>query len=338
MESDKSGFIGLDSEATNLVVTFVFLGSKIPKYLRLNILRFAELWPSLRVLLVVDRPNSVPRQLLAKVEVVEYKRSSETAQALSNLTLNPNFRSGFWIKTLERLMALEVGHARYPKHRLLHIEGDVLLFPGFPFRELEKHGELSWLRLTEDEDIAALVTSKSAVETSWLVNKIIQVALEDKETSDMRALRRVAKDFPERISYLPSSPEDPLAGSMGVFDALPLGLWLFGVDPKNLAGRRANHHRDESHLQSFSGWDVQISASGGFELSDGHRNLRVNSLHLHSKSLRVLRTRSLGEFPEIQGAERISWSPIAFASWCRELFREIFSTAGIKALLRRLAQ
>ena len=321
-----------------IVVAFVFLGKKIPTYLRLNILRFVRQWPSMKVLLIVDSPNSVPRQLLPKVEVVKYERSEQTAVALGDLTLNAKFRSGFWIKTLERLLALEVGHAMHPNGALLHIEGDVMLFPGFPFEAMLSRRGLSWLRLTEDEDIAALVLSESPADTSWLVREVTRVAIEDRGTSDMRALRKVAADNPRRVSYLPSSPFDQRAEDIGVFDALPLGLWLFGVDPKNLAGKRQNRHSDSHHLQNFENWIPSCSQSGIIEISDGDRKVRVNSLHLHSKSLRVLRTKDFGQLPEIQGKFTKSWSPTAFASWLTEQLREIFSTEGLRAIRRKLVR
>lgn len=321
-----------------MVVAFVFLGKKIPTYLRLNILRFVRQWPSMKVLLIVDSPHSVPRQLLPKVEVVKYKRSPQTADVLADLTLNAKFRSGFWIKTLERLLALQVGHATYPNWPLLHVEGDVMVFPGFPFEALSNLRGLSWLRLTEDEDIASLILSESASETSWLVSEVTRVAIEDRGTSDMRALRKVAADNPRRVSYLPSSPLDPRAEALGVFDALPLGLWLFGVDPKNLAGKRQNRHSDAHHLHSFENWIPSCSQSGVFEVSDGVRKIRVNSLHLHSKSLRVLRTKDFGQLPEIQGKFTKSWSPAAFASWITEQLREIFSTQGLRAIRRKLVR
>lgn len=332
-------YIDLESQrdrAAGLVVAFVFLGGKIPTYLRLNVLRFVNQWPALQVLLIVDSPQSVPKQLLHKVEVVKYERSVETADALADLTLNAKFRSGFWIKTLERLLALEAGHARYPERPLLHLEGDVMVFPGFPFEALTLHGGLSWLRLTKDEDSAALLFSKSANKTSWLVREITRVAVEDRGTSDMRALRKIAMDNPGSVSYLPSSPLDPRADVLGVFDAAPLGQWLFGIDPKNIAGKRQNQYSSPHHLQSFEEWGTSCSPSGIMEISSGPRKVRVNSLHLHSKSLRVLRTKDFDRLPEIQGKLTKSWSPTAFASWATEQLREIFSSEGLKALQRKL--
>ena len=335
-ESEQQDLGSQRDRPAELVIAFVFLGPKIPTYLRLNVLRFVKQWPSLKVLLIVDAPHSIPEQLRQKVEVVKYERGAQTADALADLTLNAKFRSGFWIKTLERLLALEAGHARYPDKALLHIEGDVVIFPGFPFEALSRYGGLSWLRLTEDEDIAALVFSESANDTSWLVSEITRVAIEDRGTSDMRALRKVAMDNPSRVTYLPSSPLDPRAEAMGVFDALPLGLWLFGIDPKNLAGKRQNRHSDSHHLQNFEAWVPSYWQSGIMEISSGDRKVRVNSIHLHSKSLKVLRTADFSELPELQGKFTKSWSPTAFASWMIEQLREIFSVEGLRAIRRRI--
>ena len=127
MESEQQDLGPQRDRPAELVIAFVFLGAKIPTYLRLNVLRFVKQWPSLKVLLIVDSPHSIPEQLRQKVEVVKYERGAQTADALADLTLNAKFRSGFWIKTLERLLALEAGHARYPDKALLHIEGDVVI-------------------------------------------------------------------------------------------------------------------------------------------------------------------------------------------------------------------
>jgi len=336
MESEDPHLGNQHTESAEPIAAFVFLGRRLPKYLTLNIRKFIQNWPNVKVLLIVDNPKSVPRAISSRIEVIRYSRSPETSAALTGLKLNPRFRSGFWIKTLERLIALEAGHSEYPSRRLLHIEGDVVILPGFPWDSLSEFGDLSWLRLTEDEDIAALVLTRNAAETSWLVRNIISVAQKDNSTSDMRALKAVAKSNPEKVTYLPSSPSDSLSESIGVFDALPLGLWLFGVDPKNLAGKIRNHHTDPRHLQSFLGWRVQGTDNGGLEVSNGSKNIRVNSLHLHSKSLRVLRAKNIAGLAEVGGREKSSWSTVAFGYWLLEQAREVFSPHGLRAIRRRL--
>lgn len=321
-------------------LVFVHLGKSNPKHLWANLERHTRLFPHIPVTLVVSE-NFKRHQLVPKaVEIVYYSRPEETKALLYNLDLPESFRGGFWHFTFERLLALELVHTRDPETPILHVESDVLLLPNFPWSDLNHRNRLMWGKIDMKEDIAALVLSPNLNLTRRLTSELRQVLRRDPSTSDMRALREVAKVLDStEFEYLPFDiGHAPIAG--GFFDVGPIGMYLAGLDPRNSWGRKRFHVSLEHHIVKPQ--DMRFQMEGGnMKASDDRTELFVYSLHIHSKDQRVFGLRSsktLRSLIELQkyNPGKTDFVLSGFLTGFVQFFSEILSKQGILALSKKL--
>ena len=320
-------------------VVFVHLGKRQPRHLWANLSRQNAIFPNVPVSLVLS-----DRRHLTKVpqgiEVLFYERTAETEKTFRTLATNPDFRQGFWLLTLERLLALEVAHNAHPEASLLHIESDVILMPYFPWDYFLHVDRLMWGQASASEDIAALIFSPSLRHTKALAEFTRKHAGTDPYTNDMKTLRAFYDRNQQLVSRLPIAIEDATDQS-GVFDVLAIGMWLGGMDPSNARGIRTYHISMPHHTvqaanyqYSFSGGELSVTSKDG--------TARVNSLHIHSKDLHLFgknwqrRLDDLVRLARHKPQPVIRFSILGFLGWAREFLREIFSRKFAVAVFKKL--
>ena len=125
-------------------IVFVKLGDKPTPYLWLNLQKILRENKLLPVVLIVDKLEDVPNEILQQVEVFFYKSTPKTDSILDNLTHDIKFRNGFWRYSLERLFSLLEYHSENPNEQLLHIESDVLILKNFPWDTISRGTKLKW--------------------------------------------------------------------------------------------------------------------------------------------------------------------------------------------------
>lgn len=328
-------FIGLDGvdsssysprKAIKLTfpIVFVHLGTPPPKVLLRNLEIIHLDFPGSDLHVVTDRDWG--KKFPSWVSSFQIPQDGH-ARRIVGTPHSTTFRRGYWLFVSQRLGALADWHDEHPSMPLLHIEGDIMLLPNFPFEKFETLEKLSWLRFSEDADMPGLLYSPSSTETAWLADRVTFFANGTPSKTDMQSLRKVALEDPSRISYLPGfrqlcqdkfadelSMEQSLDEFGGIFDAAPIGQYLAGIDPRNSWGLRRLGHRSASAIRYEA---VQFtSVSGTIYASLGHTNQKIQifNLHLHSKDLSLFSFKSRRDNLEklikaaSQGRSLFSWS------------------------------
>jgi hypothetical protein len=295
-----------------LKLVLVHLGKAPAEHLWLNIESLLKRFPSLEIVFISDRAHS-QCPIDSRVEFYRYSPSESTKMILANLIHDSNFRGGFWQFTLERFFALRDYHRLNPDIGIFHIESDILLLPGFPMEEVSGVTCLTWLRVDDHRDIASLFFSPSPTETVWLAEKILDLISKRVDLTDMTALNLVRTHNSERIKIFPSyslllSSElvgiELIANSLahdlsqgfnefrGIFDPAAYGMWLTGSDPRNYYGKQIMFDTKEllkggTYIDP-SNFQYSFSDQGELFCKFGKNQVRIWSLHIHSKDLQLL--------------------------------------------------
>lgn len=277
---------------TTLEILFIHLGTKPPPILYKNLEWLRANHPQVKLHLATDVELDPKLQL----DGVEHFVFPQNAGFYSLVTSphSTNFRKGYWLHTIRRLLAIEEWHRTRPDVAVLHIESDMLLLSNFPFQAFERLKSLAWPRVSEVRDMPGLLFSPSHTHSQWLAKAIWREVKGRSDTTDMLALRRIALENPTKHCYLPVSfyelGNDKCTGNgqpdfKGIFDGLTLGMWLTGEDPRNNWGFVKYRH-NESHVPDVS--KLQLMMSNGNILvrdKDTGLNLHLYNIHVHSKRL-----------------------------------------------------
>jgi hypothetical protein len=298
-------------ETGQMRLVLVHLGGAQAEHLWLNIKSILKRFPKIEIAFVSDRHHpQLPTD--SGVTFFQYQRTEVAAKIITSLSHDSKFRSGFWHYTLERFLALEQYHQTCPDTKILHIESDILLLPNFPLEAFSKILKLAWLRVDENRDVAAVLYLPNLKETMWLVSEILKEISKNSLTTDMTSLNQIRKNNINRIQVLPSyssqlgmdlireSPEqEELSAELsqdffkfgGIFDPAAFGMWLTGSDPRNYYGKQiffdtkeivgGGTYIDPSFLK------YSMSEDGGLFCNIGNNAVRIWSLHVHSKDLRL---------------------------------------------------
>ncbi len=320
-------------------VVFVHLGKSNPRHLWLNLRRHREIFPHVPVGVVVSDAIHEKR-LPVGVDIIHYSQSHEARLLLNSLALGAGFRGGFWHLTLERLIALRQVHLEFEGEPMLHLESDVLLMPNFPWKEMAEGKTLMWGQISQNEDIAAILFSPNYVSTSALVEMICDQVTNDPKTSDMRALHKIAANLnKDDFSYIPQGL-DASRMAEGIFDVGSIGMWLCGIDERNSWGRRNFFMSLAHHFVEPASYKYEIK-SDGLWLRRDNQDLKLFSLHVHSKDLKLFgrtwhaRLEELVRRSEYQ-IPKSEFYIRGFLSNLKEIWSEIFSARGVRALRKRL--
>lgn len=296
----------------NLKLVFVHLGENRVDHLWSNLKALLVRFPNLDINLVSDQYHKSKFDM-TKINFHFYEQPEEVKVALENLKHDTKFRAGFWLLTLERFFALNQFHQLYPDAKVLHIESDILLFPGFPFEEFSKLEKLAWLRVDSKRDVAAILYSPNYEQTNWFAKQILDLMSLDRHTTDMIGLHDLRNKFNQNIQVLPSmsseieeSPSgrkfpvmEPLKSLSaletrfgGIFDPAAYGMWLTGSDPRNYYGKQISFDTEEilrgGTFFNPGIYSYNFSKDEGLTISLGKKRVRVWNLHVHSKDTRLL--------------------------------------------------
>lgn len=318
-------------------LVFIHLGARAPKYLGPNLKRTAKLFPSINVCLA---GNSEEIELLAAECKVRYLPiahelgSPELASdEVRRSSLDLAFWGGYWQKTLDRLLAFEEIHQMLGDVPLIHIEGDVILMPGFPFAEVARSECLKWVGHSEHADIASIVYSPSSSESSWFSSKVREVAASNAGLTDMHILRQIRLECPHRVELFTPLPSSEKSQSQWVFDGAQFGDWLFGQDPNAHWGIKKRRMKTTDYSKDFEKYRFRVIGDR-LEVSNSNSVGIIANLHVHSKELRFFQ-QSI-EMPLIAllsqvGQERVfygfsfracfEWSKSRLKRWSRSAFR-----------------
>jgi hypothetical protein len=291
-------------------VVFAYLGTKIPKYFVQNLKYFRSTFPEIPLCVVIDDvPNA---KKLEKLGFTTYLVREEVRESCDELALKLNhdmkFRSGFWMKTVGRFLALQDLMEQSNLEDVIHVEGDLLCLPKFPFEKFEYLPRgLAFPLETPDLGIASILYIKNFAAVESLCDFTKKEIERDPRTTDMRVLGRYAKVHENEVFLLPTfscsgqvNPRYEASSVLniivndesifqGIFDSVSLGQYLFGVDPKNNRGLVKKFFIDDNHLVDPSKFNF-LEKGGSIEVLDSKGDIKkLFSLHIHSKELAAFR-------------------------------------------------
>ena len=131
-------------ETGHMRLVLVHLGAAQAEHLWLNMKSILKRFPKIEITFISDRYHQ-QLPVDSRVSFFQYQRTEVDRTILTNLEHDSKFRSGFWHFTIERFLALEQYHQRFPWSKVLHIESDILLLPNFPFVRPKPEGMNIWL-------------------------------------------------------------------------------------------------------------------------------------------------------------------------------------------------
>ena len=289
---------------TNVDLVLVYLGNRIPRYVRHNLRYLKRNFPNHRLIFIGDSDQTLSKARKLQIEVFKTANWRELEYETYIKLEHPlEFRSGFWFNTIARFFAIAEFQA-VSLRPLIQIECDVFITGNFPFSTFTNLEDSVAFPMENSTQGAASVlwvgNSKLSQELAKISLNLIHA---DPRLTDMTILGRVAND--SLISYvsLPTiqSKEDlaePIQSEIfhenftkfkGCFDALTYGMFLLGSDPRNKKGiselfRRRPEQVLPKDLTSFK--SVKKGASVEVELETGV-SYQLFCIHNHSKNLKL---------------------------------------------------
>ncbi len=280
-------------------LVFVYLGFELPSYTEAS-LRFAAKGYPGDTILLTNSNDRLASRFDARVEVIESWYDTSLFNSFrENTTLDPHFRSGFWLHVVERFFVLRQFMEKEGLGRLFHAELDVMVFDLHGVAgACDAHG--SGVFAVMDDRTRALA-SLFYVNSPTKFDHFLSFALDHADMkNEMEMIGTYLQEFPENGHSLPSDrffdrgvhPLSPSAvgDDLGLFDANAFGQWLFGLDPKNIKLVVRNHFRNPMATFPIHRLRFQIPIIGRRLVArmPGAEQRQVRTLHVHSKIVRRL--------------------------------------------------
>lgn len=230
-------------------VHFVFIGDDLPNYV-IPSLKLASRHSGLDVVLLAN--TRIKKKLIGQqvnvIPIEDFYSNQEFLVSAKRLSSPASFRSGFWLRTLERFFVLEQYMNAENLDYIFHAELDQLLF--------RTDELLSSLRTFPNKGIFfPLHTENMAVASVLYCNskEALRSLIEfsqncDMFSNEMELLANWAGRNPGKAHILPTMADNlipnpkqingtshVLAASEigGVVDAAQIGMWIGGLDPRN---------------------------------------------------------------------------------------------------------
>lgn len=247
-----------------------------------------------RLYLISDRPDQF-REFTG--QVIQYKSKHSAIRELERKFPHyKNISGGYWIKTIERLFALDsMKEVLEIDESFVHFESDVMSLLTDELYELLdlNYEKVAYPRFSKEAGIASILYSPSAKSYEEFLNALTNIILNSKSwMTDMDLLGTALenKDAQELPSFLPLSKFlGDRNGNQIIFDGAALGQYLFGRDPVHTEGKALSGFMNPNSVIDFrtSFWNIQDYGSDEavFISLNESSNLRVANLHVHSKQL-----------------------------------------------------
>lgn len=317
-------------------LVFVYLGSRIPRYAKLNLKQIQKSFPEVQLFLISDNERN-----RGEVQGVNFHKVQEMnelwPEVYQKMTHDLVFRNGFWFSSIARFMAIREFLATGVEGPFIHLELDVLLSPDFPislFKTIEE--DLAFTLASPLEGSAAVLYIKNLSSINSLVTISEDIFSNSPGSTDMTILREIFDKKLMPTLILPSAPKESchdgnIWGNF-VFDPSSWGMYLLGQDPRNHRGRLIFNRSEGHHFIQPHEFSLNFNFGKLSVRTESHTAQIVN-LHVHSKDLRAFRT------PEKYIAYRTSKaSEPEYAEFDLVLFLCLFSKKLRKILFTSLPQ
>ena len=281
-------------------IVIVYLGKKVPKYVKSNIKYLSYTFPNERFVILIDQAKFLDLESMENVECVRlqdpYRSWTTRNQLLDNSTRSKN---DFWYKTLARFKIIE-DYMLVKNEKILHIEADVLLSPNFPFNLIKSINQNFAFPLINDlQGIASLLYIKNHAAAKELIRFSEKVLNDFPDSTDMDILGKLYKDRLNDVYVLPTIDSNAKLSAKqfklsindaashfktfnGVFDGATIGQFFFGLDRIHSSGLLKRYIYLAHHFVDPRNFNILIEEHN-FYLSHKGSLIEVYNLHLHSK-------------------------------------------------------
>jgi len=288
-----------------LILTVVYLGKKLPRYVLDNLEYLKSTFPDEDLCFISDSPNSIARANKLGIKTWLAPDADEQWKDVRARMSHPmEFRRGFWFKTLARIFVLNSFMQLHPDQSVLQIEADVFLFPNFPllsFKNIE--ADISFPMESSKAGIASLLFLKDHMTSEQLAKIALREIEVNRELTDMLLLGKVAHShemsfvpLPTLQPHMKSALNEPAEARFicndtldlsGVFDGISVGQYLLGIDPRNSRGSLILHRSQASHAINVDKLIINLDNNGNIVLKHPEGDASVYNLHNHAKDLRL---------------------------------------------------
>ena len=245
------------------------------------------------------------------IEIHRYTPGDEWQQLDQNLSHPKNFRENFWLTSLARFLALEDYLSRFAGE-IIHLESDVILAKDFPFSKFSNLAKpLAFPVLSKTQGIASVIYIRNHESSKCLANFSLQLSEEESRTTDMVMLKKFYDLNQNLVQALPTGPlssntyrestSEKLIQDMrlgidefnGCFDGADIGIFLYGIDPRNERGKKVMRSTITSNFLNVREIKFKWSEARNFPnvISEFPSIvIPLYSIHIHSKNLVLFRT------------------------------------------------
>lgn len=275
-----------------LNIALVYLGNRLPKYVRANLKYLSYTFPLANVWLITDSPKAKMRIEKSGLKAWLFTDSDAYwTDIRQGMNFPLEFRNGFWFLTLKRFKGLEMFMSENPGP-LLHLEADVLIMPNFPIKEILRIvKEIAFPIVGSGHAIASTLFLRDSGAIRKFNSFVEEQTAVDANATDMTLLYEYGQKFPERVEILPSGP-DHEGNAIGYFDGAAFGTYLIGQDPRNFRGRTLKYSPIEWHNDKVQGLKFRI-ISDVLYVQNGEIEKPLYSLHIHTKNPKLFQQRYL---------------------------------------------
>lgn len=282
-----------------------------------------------------------------KIELVDaarLKKSDLWKSFLGNSELNSDWRKGFWLKTSERIFALDAFIRSESLQNTIHMENDITLLCGE--RELNslrgKNLRVAFPFESTDLGCLSILYCDAPASIHELAQKFVETSALNPKLSEMRILGKIRRENQELITVLPTIPYSsfpqylkPHENSKFVdnsilwenfseynflFDATAYGYFLGGEDPRNTYFRYQLGTALATSPINISDLNWNIKGSPGepelwVEDKESGQEIQLLNLHIHSKDMKTDDNGLRKWLQErVNFANSKSWPPSPFAA------------------------
>jgi len=313
MNQSLNNVINSKTTQDKIELLFVQLGLAKSEHLIQNIKLIRSMFPNINIHCIISEDSVLENDLPNYVNRIVYTPEEEVDKFFSASNFDLDFRKGYWRYTLERLIAIKFAFIENPESKFIHVESDVLLFPSFPFTNFLNIENIAWLPYDDTSDIASLMYFPSLEKNLEFTEHLMSMLLSNPRLTDMQALHKLRNSFPARYFLLPTSNpnfenlRNPNVDSTtklnakfeGIFDSLPIGMWLTGIDPKNNFGfTKYFETKKIKNMRTFiqpSEYSLQFVNRSELLYQNNDNYLKIYNLHIHSKSKKIFSSKWHGE-------------------------------------------
>ena len=276
-------------------LVLVHRGPRLPRHAAANATNAARA-SGLPVAVITDATLAVPD--LAGVTLLDltWYDPEPFARFRSRSRLPEGFRGGFWLADMERFFILAQAMRHFGWDAAMHIENDVHVFDisDIPGR-LDRIGRSFFLPEPYPE---ALMASIVYVNDAAALDAFCDwAAVDPGDRFGLRLLADFAAEVSEGATLLPTDLSLCIEGPSfrhsnrrvlieelgGIIDANAMGQWLFGVDPRNVAGPTRNRFQHEAACVEFADAAFRVDRHERLVIEQGGNSAAVRCLHVHAK-------------------------------------------------------